>query len=530
MGPRCGIFLPVSRAYAIIALVLVLAGGIALRSARISADAPAVFPGGLSSSAPVKDEAAKCYAARNRVLFNEWSTDPVDDYRYWETLSPAWTWSLFFWLKAWGVGYPQARAFSILWSALSILGIYAALSARSRKAALWGAFFFAMNFSAAIFGRLAILETCLNCLLIICLALLSRPGSRTGLVLFACLAWVAAWLVKQSAVVFLPVLAAGGILAWRGPGKEGRGRSWLALLLVAGAALAACAFLFDFDYRIRTIMNVRHVLDYKPDPGYMWMRTDPARTWLAIKENLTSGLLRGYLLVNPVAGPLAVVELVLIGAGLWKRKKIDDLSILAAIWWLSARAALTVAGQASPRFQLLQFPSTAVLAALALARLEGALTSGSFRRKAAPVMTGLIIVACGVAHLVPWAGWVKADPREVERGTMLLGRTIEADRAVVVGEWAGPLCFETRHQYYYLKNVFNRTADQVRTLGITHVVVDEDKESGLDIDPAVRRIRKYFPSVYERRVELGRISLWEGSADETTLILYSVDFKELEGK
>jgi hypothetical protein len=101
---------------------------------------------------------------------------------------------------------------------------------------------------------------------------------------------------------------------------------------------------------------------------------------------------------------------------------------------------------------------------------------------------------------------------------------IGPERAEVVGEWAVPFCFDTGYRAYYLKSVFNRGREQIAALGPTHLLVEEGKESeGEEMDPAVRRFKKFFPAAYERRRELGRFRAFAGAPDETVTILYRIE-------
>ncbi len=509
-----------------IALAAVVLAGVGLRAFHLDADAPARFPNGYSSSAPLKDESAKCFAPRNRALFGQWRTSPHDDYQYWETLSPVWTWSTYLWFELFGTGYKEARAWALLWSALSIIALYAALGARSREAALFSAALMALNFYAVIFGRLALLETPVNALLLIAFAFQVRALDRPVMLGPAAAAWLCAWLVKQSAVVYLPVLALGAALVWS---RAERGREKRAgLLLAALFVVVAGLFLLSWDYRIRTVMNVRHALAYFPDQSYTWMRADPGRTLAAIKENLTVDFVRGYLAMMPVAAPLALVEVVLVVLALIKSRRADYVGVLAVAWWVCARAALTLQGQKVVRFYLVGIPPAVLLAGLAVHRLAGLYREkGGGPGKVRALMAALLVCA-GVMHLPPWLSWASEYPREIKKAAQEIERIIKDERAVVAGRWAPPLCFDTRYKTYYIKSVFNRKASQIRSLGITHVVLSREAAEGREYDPVSRRLKRFFPSPYERREKLGTIVMWEGGAREVELSVYSISIPRLE--
>lgn len=498
-----------SRWTALALLVMVCGLGVGLRVADLRADGPTFFPNGLTESAPVKDEAAKCLAPRNRVLFGAWSPSPLDDYRFWETLSPVWTGSLYLWFAACGPGYSQARMFSVFWSLVSMVALFFILSGRSLRAGLLAAVFFAANFYLVSFGRLGLLETMLNALLILSFLCLVRAGKRPGLVYAAAGLWLAAWFVKQNAVVFLPVIFFAGLL-----GADRRGRR-AALITGSVVLLVAAACLLWPDYRIRSIMNLRHALDYRPDPTYLWMRIDPARTLAALARNLTTGFTRGFMSMSPLSGLPALAALIELAIPK-RRPGYGRVGMLAAIWWLSAFIVLSFQGQLAPRFHLILLPATLLLSAMTLDRLAD--TAGKIGGRVRPTtVMAAVVGAVVVLDLSTWSSF-SGSSHEIEKGERKLMEIIGDRPATLSGEWAGPLAFDTPYKYFYLKNVFNRTAEQTAGLGITHLLIQAGEEDGEDIDPAARRMRKYFPAAWSARKAVGSIRLGE----QTEVIVYEL--------
>ena len=524
-----------SRFFFPLLLIAVVGPGLLLRAVHLGADGPTVFPGGLYSDAPLKDEAAKGFAARSRCLFGAWSASPADDYRFWEVLSPVWTWSQYFWFKLTGPGYRGARLLSIAWSALAALFLYLALSRQSlsrsgqsnrRAAGVIAAAFMSFNFHCLIFGRLGLLETPLLALLIMAFYFQSRASEHPANWIMASGLWLMAWLVKQSAIIYLPVLILGFVLQSASGGARRRLVFWTGLISITLALAAAGAMFLDWDYRVRSVMNLRHSLDYLPDQSREWMQVTPSRTLDSIRYNLGRGLIQGYLAMFPISGPLAILELVFIAIAIVRTRKIELLPALAALWWLSARGALTLQGQAFPRFYIMQAPSTFLLAALALARLLPASPAVPGRRLRQVFVVAVMALSL-LVNLLPWARWVRDDSREIERGGRWLVQVIGPEEATVVGEWAGPLCFDTPYRTFYLKNVFNRRGCQLVALWPTHLLLVESKESlrfhDDDVDPAVRRFMRWFPSEFKQRQKLDELTLFAGTRDEMTLILYRID-------
>jgi len=508
------------RVLILLALVVLLGAG--MRIVHLGADSPTTFPNGYSSTAPVKDEAAKCFAARNKALFGSFTTRPADDYRYWEILSPFWTWTMYGWLKLAGVSYERARMAAVMWSVLTIVLAYLILADKDRRAALFSAALFAVNFYAVVFGRLALLETPVNALLLLAFAFQARAVKNPLMLAPASAAWLCAWLTKQSAAVYLPVLVLGGLyVLLYAQDSDGKRRA-LGAAFVALAIIAAGLCFASWDYRLRTVMNFRHAMDFQPDPSYLWMRVSLQRTLSAVADNLSVDLVRGYLAMMPVAAPLALMEAVLIGWALLRRKEADALSVFALAWWLAARVVLTLQGQKFVRFYLIEVPPSVILAGLAAARLMVYQRSRS--RLASAALIGML--AAGAAcHLVPWGLWVLESPREIERAGRQLGALIGERPAAVVGEWAGPLTFETGYKSYYLKSVFNRTSEHASALGITHLLETKRGVEGAETDPAARRIIKFFPSAYDDKKKLGEIVMWEGEDREAVLSLYEISLE-----
>ncbi len=501
-----------------LALAAIVFCGLGLRLAHIDADGPMIFPNGFSSSAPVKDEAAKCYAPRSRVLWGKWTANEADDYRYWDTLSPVWTYSLYAWLRLGRPAYEWARGYAVAWSGLSILLLYWILARRSAGAALFAAALFAVNVYAVHYGRLALLETPLNGLLIVAFALQAKAKDQPAYMALAALCWLMAWFTKQSAVVYAPVLAGGALIMYLR--ADGENRKYyligVAATLVVLAMAAAC--FLDFDYRVRSVMNVRHAMDYRPDPTYLWMRVSPARTWEAVAANLTTGVFNGYFLMSPVASVLALIEIGAIAADFRRGKYVDAISVTAVIWWLSARVVLIFQAHESVRFYLVQLPPTVILGAMAVDRM----LKGSSRNRSKIGFVLFAAFASLAVHLPPWLVWHAAHPLEVEKGAKNLRLLVPEGEAVLAGEWAPPLAFNGGQRYFYLKNVFNREPERIKALGVTHLVVDSSKLGGPDMDPAVRRTRKFFPSAWDKRAELGRFKLWEGEDGEVEIIVFRV--------
>jgi len=147
------------------------------------------------------DEGFWTHNARNKILFGE----PVLD--TWNNMfaSPLTHWPQYFAFRFLGVGLPQARVVSVLLSLFSVLLIARGLSGSTSIAA---AVLFACNVLLIHFGRLALLETPVNFLLLLSWFLLAgkNPGklklSLSGLVMGLAVA------TKLSVIYFVPSVLA----------------------------------------------------------------------------------------------------------------------------------------------------------------------------------------------------------------------------------------------------------------------------------------------------------------------------------
>jgi len=485
-------------AWPLLALLVLVLLSTGLKLVHLRADAPRLLPNGFSSSAPVKDEAAKSYEARNRALFGHWTTSPADDYRYWNTLSPAWTHSLMLWFKLFGVSYPSLRLFSIFWSALAVLILWRFFPPPNHQAAgPLAAILYALNFYLLIYGRLGLIETALNTLILLGLALLLRARARPRLFPLAAAVFYLAFLFKQSAAAFFPLLALAAILA-----PAGRRRTaWLSLFIL----LAASAALFLWpDYWLRSVMNFRHALGWRPDATHHWMLFEFPVTRQALAQAFGSiGFLRGYLLMMPVAGTLALLEIIVfcyrgLQTRAWDR---PELILIAGL--LCARLVLAVSPHTVVRFYLIQFPPACLLAGLLLQRILLAAPDRSSAGNRRLAVASLIALAL-LFNLVPYLRWLRDPAYQIQEASQALQKTIGPGPAVLIGEWAAPLSLETPYRTYYVKNIFNRRPEQLMQFGITHLLFSDP-----EADPAIKSFRQTFPGPFEQRELLLTLPLFE---------------------
>ncbi len=495
-------------------VVFILAGG-GIKFLRIDADAPQVFPNGFGSDATVKDEAAKSYEARNRTLFDAWSLSEKDDYRYWRTVSPVWSYMVWLWLEAFGVSYFSLRVFSIVWSAVSGLLVFLLLRrSHGEPAGLAAAFFFSFNFYLLIYGRLGLMETALNGVLILTALIIVRSMDRPGLFFIAPLAFLASCLIKQTAFYFAPLVVFGFILAFRGRLSGGGWKSLAFILGLVSIAVAAVVLVYLYslpEYKLRSVLNLRHALDYGQYRYGMIIRTHITRKALLFSVS-PEGVLKGYIMMMPVAGALAALEIItFIYLALSGRRKtggfrIDRTEAIIIFWFILARATLAFTPHLFVRFYLIQFPPACLLAGIFMKRIlepesERARQRHSYTERLSAYAA---ILALALAlNIVPYVRWLSTASCDIGEGVAEMRRAIGELPAVIIGEWAAPLCLETPYKSYYVKNIFNRRPDQLASFGVTHILFEDP-----GVDTAAISYREAFPGSFEARREISTIELF----------------------
>lgn len=500
----------VARISSVAIIILILFFGAGLKFLRISADAPQVFPNGFESSGPVKDEAAKCYEARNKALFGEWSTSPADNYIYWRTVSPLWVYSVYAWFKVFGPGYSQIRIFSIIISLVSGLLLYLlVLRASGRAAALAALVFFSFNFYLMIFGRLGLIETMMNCFIIITVLITLSALEKPLLFPVAALSLFLSGLIKQSAFFLIPVLLMAFIIIlgkylkrkqWKSPAF------WLAVLSLAAFAFALLYLYEQPEYKLRSIMNLRHALDYGQHRYGMIVRASATRKALVFAFT-PSGILKGYIMMMPVAGPLAIIEIFVFAYLAVVRRGATWKELIIILWLISARAVLAFSPHLYVRFYLIQFPPACILAGILLGRVwrtRGEKTGPRDSRMQNIAAYSAILILSLALDLMPYIRWLNTPSYQIKQATEKLASAIGDTDAVIIGEWAAPLCLDTNYKSYYVKIIFNRKPIQLESFGVTHLLYSDP-----EVDPAVVSYRMAFPAAWEKRKCTAEIPLFD---------------------
>jgi len=204
-------------------------------------------------------------------------------------------------------------------------------------AGIFAAVFFGFNYYLMIYGRLGLMEPALNGMLLLSFLFLAMSLDSPKHFILAALFFLASYYIKQSGIIFLPVLVLGFAM---GPGfflfREGRARTWSVFGLVLLALIFVIIFypLLDADYRLRSVMNLRHALDYMPDVSRRWMQPKASTTLDALRFAFSGqGFFKGYVMMLPVSGMLALVEIFIFGyLAIWRRHW-DRFEVLIVLWF-----------------------------------------------------------------------------------------------------------------------------------------------------------------------------------------------------
>jgi len=506
-----------------LAILLLAAALISVRLFKLNADPPRVFPNGFRAIEPFTDEAAKAFQARNRALFNEWNTSPKDEYRFWKVLSPLWCYPLWFWFRVWGVSYASLRLFSVFWFSAGMLLVYFSLRKNPGAGApVYAFFFYGVNFYLLLFSRLGLMETMLNSFLLLAFSLLVFSLQRKWIFIPALFSFLAAYFIKQNALLLSPVLIAGYFLVFGKPWRKkfrASGANWAGVLLAILAGALLWHLWREPVYRLYTVLNLRHGYGLPPAAMGLTLRPDMMKASLLYHLG-SSGLWQNFFSYDPVAAALAIIDLVLVISLLVRRKEIARPEILAGVWLLSVQALMLFSSARVVRFWLIQIPAMVILAGAGLARIQKWFTRQS---KIKFTVVALILLLSFEFNFHSWLDWQRSAQYQVAENSDKLDQALAGKKAVVVGKWAGPLLLPTGHQYYYIKNIFNRGPDQLQSFGITHILLGDvpslvrDKFELLN-DPYLKSIRAAFPTAFAQKKPVLFFRFYDGE-----LTLYELD-------
>ncbi|MFT3768371.1 MAG: glycosyltransferase family 39 protein [Minicystis sp.] len=449
--------------------VLLLVAFVAVRLVHIEADPPMRLPNNARVYELFTDPPAKSYEARNWALFGQWATSPVDNYQFWRLQAPVWVYSIAGFYRLFGVGYLQLRVFSTLCAAT---GLVAMLALGARRLRGWPFFiagaFLTFNFYYIVYARSGLLEALLNTFVILTILCLHRAQRRLVWLMGAQWALLLAFLTKQTGIYLLPLALVAGVIAYRKQVRAGVPR-WLRIAPLAQGAVIV-AFLGFYVLRpayLRTVTwNYGHMLFDKGAIDHVEIGKLPLGAAL---DRLRAGATwdTGFFSLFPVAGLLALLEILRVIRRAFARR-FDAWELLVAGWLASGLGVLLLTPFLWVHYRLILFPPVMLLSA--------SLLHATFRDRWMQRNTWLIhIVSIGALslELVVQARWIDSLFRNpvhaMREGTRLIRAHAGNEGAAFAGMWSGPLVFDTKHKYYYIKDIFNTRGEVIGKLGITHI-------------------------------------------------------------
>lgn len=469
----------------------------ALRLAYITADPPMRLPNYVRVYEFFTDPPAKSYEARNWALFGQWATAPTDNYQFWRLQAPVWVYTLAGFYRVFGVGYLQMRVFSTICAAT---GLAAMLVFAARKLRGWPYFlagsFITFNFYYVIFSRSGLLETMLNTFVILTVLFLYLAQERLVWILAAMWTLVLAFLTKQTGLYLLPVALVAGTMAYVRALRRGA-PLWLrvappaqALAIAAGMAW----YVFRPAYWRTVAWNYGHMLFDKGGLDHVEIERFPLFTALGRLFSVDTWD-QGFFSLFPVIGLLALIEVVRVLYMGIRRRRFDRWEVLVVAWAASSFGVLLLTPFLWVHYRLILFPPVALLTASLFHTL--------FRQPWMARRRGLVhLIAAGTLGLEllvhgTWLANVYLHRTYLMRdATRVIRKYVGNEGAVFAGMWAGPLVFDTKNKYYYIKDFFNSTPEGIAGLRLTHVL-NVDK---LDLTNGI--LWRMYPGAMKTREEL----------------------------
>jgi 4-amino-4-deoxy-L-arabinose transferase-like glycosyltransferase len=482
-----------------LALVMILLGlNLLTRLLWIRADAPISLPNNFSIQDGFRDEAEKSHEARNWALFHEWKTSPADEFQFWIKQSPAWVYPLGLYFRILGVGYLQLRLFSVFFSLLSLGFLtFWAWKRGGPVPAIFMLIGLGLNFYFLLYSRIGLIEGMMNAWMVFAVFLFARSKDRPGLFLTAGILYLLSIFSKQSTLFFMPAFLLLGFYLLAGTNK---GRPRRALLILLGLALvlgAVAVAMSSPEYRLRTLYNVRHGLQYHRAATSWLMQLDPGYTLSNIISTFSpSALWEGFFGLHPSIALLGLAEIAAIIFMAVRRRKLDFELALILVWFVLARVYAIISPHRAVRFYLAEFYPLALLGS----EFAGVYWKNKWGR-AAVILAVLIELGFSGYY---YSNWLANRQYQLHDNSALLAKALSGQDAVLIGELAGPFAMESRAKFYYVKRGFNQRPEQFRAFGINYLL-----ETSNHYDVSVGRYKELFPENCAKRKPVAQFLIYD---------------------
>jgi len=463
---------------AVAAVVLLIAQAIGWRL-----DPPRDLPNGIYPRDLWAEGPFKAHEARRWALFGEWSTNDVDNYRFWKVQSPAHVWPLAVWLKTFGVSWSNLRLYSTLTYAVGWLVLLGtAVRLRRDGAAVAVALALVGDFYLRWAARSALIEiplTSLSCVVFaVAVVALHRPRWVYALPILS----TVAILTKQNGVYMgaFSVFASG--LVWYRHREHPDAKKAVAAWIGLGTILALGFVMYAFsDEYWRTIeWNANHMLGRDNDRASSLRASylDPTK----ILRRLTDPIRwrDAFWFYLPTTLPLGLGFAGWLGFKAATRRPVADDDALAGAMLLLTVAMLEFTHQTRLRFTLVMFPWMWWATGRVLFELV------RHYRKAGIAAITISVLAFGATH-GRWHLEHAGDPStDLFDGNAHLADKLTPDD-VLVGKTAPWMGFSTKADHFVMRYPFNCTRAAVKQIHPTHIL---RLSSGDYIRHCLRKVRK----------------------------------------
>jgi 4-amino-4-deoxy-L-arabinose transferase-like glycosyltransferase len=475
------------------------------------------------------DEGFWTHNARNKILFGQFVLDE------WNNMfaSPLTHWPQYVSFRWLGVGLAQARLFPVMLSMISVFLIARGLRGSASVAA---AALFAGNVLLIHFGRLALLETPLVCLLLLSWFLLAveSPG-RVRIILSGFVLGLA--VVTKLSIVYVAPAAILAMLLRPGDHSPGKAIGFLCI----GFAISLIAWLATLGSNLHYFLQYARFYSSQQSP---WT--------LRLVENMAHPVLFTRLRASPLLPVVGFVVAMGI-TGRIKNAEIPRSVIFATFWFLFGALYLDTLTYRPLRYHIPLFPPMIILVSWAAIQLwhgrerlspgfwgmvfamiflwpivwnlavetRPGLRGWHMDRKVVAVaclwvaiyvawrvgnrilrdrtprraLVVVLFVAYGSIHVVQYAHWLGTKQREIFSTSVALGSRF--DRAVFTGQWSPVLCIENQHRAVPVWPGFVNGSDPFTKHHITHGVI---------WDRHWERFREWFPEEFAKATILD--TLW----------------------
>ncbi len=308
------------------------------------------------------DEGFYTHNARNAVLLGRERTDEFNN----KVLSPlvhAVQAAVF---RIFGVGYPQARAISVVCSLLTLLVMFGALRRAFGERVAWlGTLVLAWEHTYLMYNRMALLETPATLFLALAFYAWVRRGEGLSWAMLAGIMTVTACSIKSLCVFFIPA----PLLASWWSGRTHRRDTRYEITATAGGMVIA-GLLYAGIWLLPHWREYRHMSDF-----YLTYQIMPRSLWEAFLDvrqallNHQFGLM-GYLFAHmPVTIFLALTTTLLAVFRPEERRRGNGAVEFLLVWMWLGLALLSIIRFAPSRYYVPVYPAVVVLAALGVVRL-----------------------------------------------------------------------------------------------------------------------------------------------------------------